>query len=165
MRPLALAAVVLAIGCGAPQDDPSALNPLPPDSILSRDVYKSVLTEALLIEAAGKQRVFRNDNDSIRLQAAYDALFAGHGIERADFERSQRWWFSHAEAMVPLLQEVTEALSAQERELEQGLEREQGQGQGLEREPGQGQGQEREPGQGRGRGRGQVRGRGLEADR
>ena len=151
MRPLALVVVVLAIGCGAPQDDPSALNPVPPDSILSREVYKSVLTDALLIEAAGKQRVFRNDNDSIRLQAAYDALFAEHGIEREDFERSQRWWFSHAEAMVPLLQEVTESLSAQERELEQGRGqgREQGQGQGLERE----------------QGRGQVRGRGLEADR
>lgn len=118
MRLLGLAIAVLAIGCGAPKDDPTSLNPVPPDSILSREVYKSVLTEALLIEAAGKQRVFRNDNDSVRLQAAYDALFAEHGIEREDFERSQRWWFSHAEAMVPLLQEVTESLSAQERELE-----------------------------------------------
>ena len=147
MRLLGLAIAVLVIGCGAPKDDPTALNPVPPDSILSREVYKSVLTEALLIEAAGKQRVFRNDNDSVRLQAAYDALFAEHGIEREDFERSQRWWFSHAEAMVPLLQEVTEALSAKEREVEQGVER--GRGRGLERE----------------QGRGQVRGRGLGADR
>lgn len=117
MRLLAIA--VLIIGCGTSQDDPSALHPVPPDSILSREVYKSVLTEALLIEAAGKQRVFRNDNDSLKLQAAYNALFAEHGIEREEFERSQRWWFSHAEAMVPLLQEVTEALSAQERDNEE----------------------------------------------
>ena len=155
MRLLGLVFVWMVAGCGVPKDDPSSMNPVPPDSILSREVYKSVLTDALLIEAAGKQRVFRNDNDSVQLQAAYDALFAEHGIEREDFERSQRWWFSHAEAMVPLLQEVTEALSARERAQEQGQGRGQGQGQGR----GRGQGREQERGQGRGQERA------LEADR
>ena len=154
MRPLALAFALIVAGCGVSEGDSSALNPVPPDSILSREVYKSVLTEALLIEAAGKQRVFRNDNDTVRLQAAYDALFAEHGIEREDFERSQRWWFGHAEAMVPLLQEVTEALSAQERALEED-NGEQGRGQGQERGREQGRGQEQ--GRGREQGRGQVR--------
>lgn len=106
-------------GCNGPEARrSSAAQVTPPDSILDRDTYKAILTEALLIEAARKQRVFRNDDDSLRLQAAYEALFAQHGIAASEFEDAQAWWFGEAEAMIPLLQEVTEAISDQERDWE-----------------------------------------------
>lgn len=111
--------VACLFACGGSGNDRAALETVsPPDSVLDRDTYKAVLAEALLIEAARKQRIYRNDNDSIRLKAAYDALFASHGISMEAFERSQAWWFGQPEAMIPLLQEVTESISDQERSWE-----------------------------------------------
>lgn len=103
------------VACGSSSDRSAHPMVQPPDSVLDRETYKAVLADALLIEAARKQRVYRNDNDSMRLQSAYDALFAAHDITKEDFERAQAWWFGQAEAMIPLLQEVTESISDQER--------------------------------------------------
>jgi len=89
-----------------------------PDSVLSRDLYIHVLTDVMLVEAARKQRVFRNDNDSLKIEQALSQVFEEHGTSAEAFEVAQRWWFGQGEAIVAILQEVTEAMSNQERDFE-----------------------------------------------
>ena len=108
-------AVLVLVACGTDNGSTSLQTVQVPDSVLDRETYQAVFAEALLIEAARKQRVYRNDNDSLRLQEAYQELFAAHDITNEEFERSQAWWFGQPEAVIPLLQEVTESISDQER--------------------------------------------------
>lgn len=108
-------AVLVFVACGTDNGSTSLQTMQVPDSVLDRETYKAVFAEALLIEAVRKQRVYRNDNDSLRLQEAYQELFAAHDITKEQFERAQAWWFGQPEAVIPLLREVTESISDQER--------------------------------------------------
>jgi hypothetical protein len=78
------------------------------------------MAEVQLIEAAMKQRMLIGDDGASRARAAYLDLFERHEITGQLFEESHAHWFGQPESMVEIMQEVTERLTAWEREIEGG---------------------------------------------
>lgn len=88
----------------------------PPEGILSQDSFARIYAEAQLIEAADKLGMFREDDPSIRLAAAYAELFARTGVSEERYRESFTWWFSHPEALTEVLAQSTDYLNDLERE-------------------------------------------------
>lgn len=105
---------VVLVGCvNDPRDDAKA-TPSESSSVLSREQFIEVMCDIQLIEAASKNKVFRNDDETLRLGAAYKEVFEKHGITQEQFEESHRWWWTHPQAMRSVLLKVTEKLSQKE---------------------------------------------------
>lgn len=99
------------ISCTSDPRDNVNATPSDNSSILPRDQFIEVMCDIQLIEAAAKNKVFRNDDEALKLGAAYKETFEKHGITQAEFEESHKWWWSHPQAMKAILLEVTEKLS------------------------------------------------------
>jgi len=103
--------VATLIGCTNDPRDNANVIPSENSSILQREKFIEVMCDIQLIEAAAKNKVFRNDDEALKLGAAYKETFEKHGITQAQFEESHKWWWSHPQAMKAVLLEVTEKLS------------------------------------------------------
>jgi hypothetical protein len=82
--------------------------------VLPRDSFVVVLAEIQLVEAAGHQRVFRNDDESIKLSEAYNDVWYRTGVSADRFESSYQWWWGQPEVMEGVLTEVVEHLKVLE---------------------------------------------------
>ena len=107
-RSVASALLLAALGCGQPSV------PQRPDHVLPRDSFVVVLAEIQLVEAAGHQRVFRNDDESIKLSEAYNDVWHRTGVSADRFESSYHWWWAQPEVMEGVLTEVVERLKVLE---------------------------------------------------
>ena len=107
-RSVASALLLAILGCGHPAVSQR------PDNVLPRDSFVVVLAEIQLVEAAGHQRVFRNDNESIKLSEAYNDVWHRTGISADRFESSYHWWWGQPEVMEGVLTEVVERLKVLE---------------------------------------------------
>ena len=102
----------MLVGCGPATPE----LPEPPEGILALDSFAQVYAEAQLIEAAGKHGMFREDDEHVRLAAAYADLFRRTGVSEARYRESFTWWFSHPEAMPEVLFRATDRLNDLERD-------------------------------------------------
>ena len=107
------AALLLFASCGERTSKQA-----PSDEILGRADFIEVMAEVQLIEAAMKQRILVGDDGPRIAEAAYQDLFERHDITDRRFEESHEYWFGKPESMVEIMQEVTERLTAWEREVE-----------------------------------------------
>ena len=89
-------------------------NPEPPESILSRAEFVTVMAEIQVLEAASSQRYFRNDNERLKLAEAYNDVWHRTGVSAETFEASHAWWWAHPEAMKGVLRDVVDVLKDME---------------------------------------------------
>ena len=82
-----------------------------PESVLGKTEFVNVLADIQLIEAASKNRVWRNDDVEKKLQDAYNEVFRKHDITESQFKASHLWWWNHPVAMKGVLLEVTEKIT------------------------------------------------------
>ena len=95
---------LVAAGCGGGADV------VRPEGVLPKDSFVMVLAEVQLVEAAGNQRAFRNDDENQRLSDAYNDVWHRTGVSASRFEESHTWWWSHPELMEGVLEDVVDAL-------------------------------------------------------
>ena len=96
---------------GCANDIRDRVNVIAPDGILEKTEFVNVLADIQLIEAASKNRVWRNDDVEKRLEGAYNEVFSKHEITESQFKASHRWWWNHPVAMKGVLLEVTEKIT------------------------------------------------------
>lgn len=110
--------LLLAFLSGCADDPRDSVNATPSaqSDIIPRDKFVEVMSDIQLIEAASKNKVFRNDDETLRLKEAYSEIFTKHGITQEQFTESHKWWWTHPNAMRSILLEVTEKLSQLESE-------------------------------------------------
>ena len=106
---LLLLAIIGTGGCA--NDSRDRVNVTAPDGVLKKTEFVNVLADIQLIEAASKNRVWRNDDVEKRLGDAYNEVFSKHDITESQFMDSHRWWWSHPVAMKGVLLEVTEKIT------------------------------------------------------
>ena len=87
-----------------------------PPGVIARDTFVQVLTEVHLIEAALKQRLFRNDDGQKRALSHYAELYDRWGIDEERFKTTYTWWYQRPIEMDALLEEVAENLTELERQ-------------------------------------------------
>lgn len=98
------------------EDPRDSASVVAPPGIIERSDFVPLLSDIQLIEAASKNRVWRNDDVEKRLREAYAEVFEKHSVSKEMFEKSHSWWWSHPVAMKSVLLEVTEHLSQLEEE-------------------------------------------------
>ncbi|PCJ81960.1 MAG: hypothetical protein COA49_03065 [Bacteroidetes bacterium] len=101
---------------GCFEDPRDSANIVAPSGIIAKDSFVLLLSDIQLIEAASKNRVWRNDDVKKRLGEAYLEVFEKYSVSKEEFETSHAWWWSHPVAMKSVLLEVTENLSQLEAE-------------------------------------------------
>ena len=106
---LLLLAIIGTGGCA--NDSRDRVNVTAPDGVLKKTEFVNVLADIQLIEAASKNRVWRNDDVEKRLGDAYNEVFRKHDITESQFMDSHRWWWNHPVAMKGILLEVTERIT------------------------------------------------------
>ena len=106
--------VATLIGCSSDPRDNVNATPSESSDVLQREKFIEVMCDIQLIEAASKNKVFRNDDEALKLGAAYKETFEKHGVTQTEFEESHKWWWSHPQAMKSVLLEVTERLTQKE---------------------------------------------------
>ena len=104
---------ILASCTNDPRDNVNA-TPSEQSNIIPREQFVEIMSDIQLIEAAAKNKVFKNDDETLKLKEAYSEIFAKHGITQEQFQESHRWWWTHPNAMRSILLEVTERLSQME---------------------------------------------------
>ncbi|HIN41722.1 MAG TPA: DUF4296 domain-containing protein [Flavobacteriales bacterium] len=100
-----------SMNTGCVEDHRDAAIVVAPEGIVERDAFILLLADIQLIEAASKNRVWRNDDVEKKLVEAYLEVFNRHSVSKEDFEKSHTWWWNHPVAMKSLLLEVTERIS------------------------------------------------------
>jgi hypothetical protein len=104
--------LLLVMGTGGCTNDVrDRVDVVVPDGVLEKNEFVNVLADVQLIEAASKNRVWRNDDVEKRLEDAYNEVFSKHDITESQFKTSHRWWWSHPVAMKGVLLEVTEKIT------------------------------------------------------
>lgn len=103
-----------AIGCA---NGPTFPEPEAPNGVIPRDTFVHVLTEVQLIEGALKQRLFRNDNETERVESQYAELFDRWNVSEERFKSTYTWWYQRPEALDGLMEDVIENLTVLERRL------------------------------------------------
>ena len=104
--------LLLVIGTGGCANDiRDKVDVIAPDGVLEKTEFVSVLADIQLIEAASKNRVWRNDDVEKRLEDAYNEVFSKHDITESQFKASHRWWWNQPVAMKGVLLEVTEKIT------------------------------------------------------
>jgi len=104
--------LLLVMGTGGCSSDiRDRVGVIAPDGVLEKPEFISVLADIQLIEAASKNRVWRNDDVEKRLEDAYNEVFSKHDITESQFKDSHRWWWNHPVAMKGVLLEVTEKIT------------------------------------------------------
>ena len=106
---LLLLAIIGTGGCA--NDSRDRVNVTAPDGVLKKTEFVNVLADIQLIEAASKNRVWRNDDVEKRLGDAYNEVFRKHDITESQFKASHSWWWNHPVAMKGILLEVTERIT------------------------------------------------------
>ena len=104
--------LLLVMGTGGCANDiRDRVDVIVPDGVLEKPEFVNVLADIQLIEAASKNRVWRNDDVEKRLEDAYNEVFSKHDITESQFKASHRWWWNHPVAMKSVLLEVTEKIT------------------------------------------------------
>lgn len=104
--------LLLVIGTGGCANDiRDRVDVIVPDGVLEKPEFVNVLADIQLIEAASKNRVWRNDDVEKRLEDAYNEVFSKHDITESQFKASHRWWWNQPVAMKGVLLEVTEKIT------------------------------------------------------
>ena len=104
--------LLLVMGTGGCANDiRDRVDVIVPDGVLEKPEFVNVLADIQLIEAASKNRVWRNDDVEKRLEDAYNEVFSKHDITESQFKASHRWWWSRPVAMKGVLLEVTEKIT------------------------------------------------------
>lgn len=104
----------LISGCAG---GPEFAEPEAPANVIPRDTFMQVLTEVHLIEGVLKQRLFRNDDEDLRIQSHYAEMFERWGVTEERYTATYTWWYQRPEALDGLLEEVAENLTLLERKL------------------------------------------------
>ena len=115
MKQCLLLTVILSLS--ACQTGPEFAEPEAPANAIPRDTFMHILTEVHLIEGVFKQRLFRDDNESLRIQSHYAECFERWGVNEDRFLATYTWWYQRPEALDALLEDVAENLTQLEREL------------------------------------------------
>ena len=105
--------LIVGAGC-TPEPVGLGANPEPPEGILSRAEFVTVMAEIQVVEAASSQRYFRNDNERLKLAEAYNDVWHRTGVSAETFEASHAWWWAHPEAMKGVLRDVFDVLKDME---------------------------------------------------
>ena len=109
-----LALVVCLSACSTnARDRPDITSP---EGVIEKTAFINLLADIQLIEAASKNRLWRNDDVEKRLGEAYNEVFQKHGVSEAQFKTSHTWWWNHPVAMKGVLLEVTEKITQLETE-------------------------------------------------
>ena len=104
--------LLLVMGTGGCANDiRDRVDVIVPDGVLEKHEFVNVLADIQLIEAASKNRVWRNDDVEKRLEDAYNEVFSKHDITESQFKASHRWWWNQPVAMKGVLLEVTEKIT------------------------------------------------------
>ena len=104
--------LILVMGTGGCANDVrDRVDVVVPDGVLEKIEFVNILADIQLIEAASKNRVWRNDDVEKRLEDAYNEVFSKHDITESQFKTSHRWWWNHPVAMKGVLLEVTEKIT------------------------------------------------------
>ena len=104
--------LILVMGTGGCANDiRDRVDVIVPDGVLEKTEFVNVLADIQLIEAASKNRVWRNDDVEKRLEDAYNEVFSKHDITESQFKASHRWWWNQPVAMKGVLLEVTEKIT------------------------------------------------------
>ena len=104
--------LVLVMGTGGCANDVrDRVDVIAPKRVLEKTEFVNVLADIQLIEAASKNRVWRNDDVEKRLGDAYNEVFSKHNITEHQFKASHSWWWNHPVAMKGVLLEVTEKIT------------------------------------------------------
>ncbi|MGY8928875.1 MAG: DUF4296 domain-containing protein [Flavobacteriales bacterium] len=104
--------LILVMGTGGCANDiRDRVDVIVPDGVLEKPEFVNVLADIQLIEAASKNRVWRNDDVEKRLEDAYNEVFSKHDITESQFKASHRWWWNQPVAMKGVLLEVTEKIT------------------------------------------------------
>jgi hypothetical protein len=104
--------LLLVMGTGGCANDiRDRVDLIVPDGVLEKPEFVNVLADIQLIEAASKNRVWRNDDVEKRLEDAYNEVFSKHDITESQFKASHRWWWNQPVAMKGVLLEVTEKIT------------------------------------------------------
>ena len=104
--------LLLVMGTGGCANDiRDRVDLIVPDGVLEKPEFVNVLADIQLIEAASKNRVWRNDDVEKRLEDAYNEVFSKHDITESQFKASHRWWWNNPVAMKSVLLEVTEKIT------------------------------------------------------
>jgi|TARA_B110000240_G_scaffold118222_1_gene132348 hypothetical protein len=104
--------LLLVMGTGGCANDiRDRVDVIVPDGVLEKPEFVNVLADIQLIEAASKNRVWRNDDVEKRLEDAYNEVFSKHDITESQFKASHRWWWNQPVAMKGVLLEVTEKIT------------------------------------------------------
>ena len=104
--------LLFAMGSGGCANDiRDKADVIAPDGVLEKGEFVNVLADIQLIEAASKNRVWRNDDVDKRLGEAYNEVFSKHNITESQFKASHLWWWNHPVAMKGVLLEVTEKIT------------------------------------------------------
>jgi|TARA_B110000914_G_scaffold73560_1_gene64495 hypothetical protein len=104
--------LLLVLGTGGCANDiRDRVDVIVPDGVLEKPEFVNVLADIQLIEAASKNRVWRNDDVEKRLEDAYNEVFSKHDITESQFKASHRWWWNQPVAMKGVLLEVTEKIT------------------------------------------------------
>lgn len=82
-----------------------------PDTLLSQDRFIEVYTEAILIEAAFKQKMYKTEDPTIWLAKQYSTLFLSKKITAETYDESFTWYSSKPELLLEIYGEVIENLS------------------------------------------------------
>lgn len=120
MRPTALryvfflsALLLLIAGC-------SEETPTPPDDLIPREQFVTVMADVQLVEALAKQKMIRNDDPDVKLAEYYGLIYEKYGIADSSFLKTYNWYHRHPTELLELYDEVLNRLSQVEEELKQG---------------------------------------------
>ncbi len=107
---LLLTIVTLACGSCSSESDHTIV----PETILSQERFTEVYTEAMIIEAAFKQKMYKTEDPQIWLAKQYNVLFANQNISSETYDESYTWYSTRPELLLEIYSEVIENLGKQE---------------------------------------------------
>ena len=81
-----------------------------PESVMGQDRFIEIYTEAMLIEAAFKQKMYKSEDPQIWIAKQYAGLFKREKISSDVYDASFDWYSSHPEILLEIYSEVIENL-------------------------------------------------------